>query len=208
MNDDEYEQKEPNNKGPRRPLDDNEIQKLHDYFNGAIARDEKDLELRNYTLIFLCLYTGMRISEVLDWNVEDVFQYGRVNQNSFVKEKKVNRIRSIKLNENTQKLLNNYIIHYSYNKALGEPLFKTSYGRLTTRQASNIFQKAFKSCEMDGLLGCHSARKTFAKKVMKIGNNNIPNVQRALGHKSIATTLKYINYNDEEVNNIIDKMEF
>ena len=195
-----------NNFGPRRDLTDEELGLLHEYYAKMIPKDHTDKQIRNYTLLFTCLYTGLRINEVLSLNIGDVVHYGRIADVLSIYESKVDRKRDIYLNDKIKKLLENYV---DKKEDLKHPLFKSrGIGRLCSRQASNIFHKAFSGCELSGLLGCHSTRKTFSRKTFEKSTNNVFVVQKALGHKSILTTYKYLNSTDGEVKNVVKSLEF
>jgi integrase len=194
----------------RRCFTDEEISELSSYFDKKIAGDDKGLEIRNYTIIFTALNTGMRIGEILSWDVEDVWDGKRALQTSICDETKTNKVRVIELQEGLRNILQEYIKTKGYENDVDKPLFRNiNNGRLKYRQTLNIFKKACADCGIrTTLIGCHSARKTYAKEALDAGNNNYSNVQKALGHTSIKTTYAYVTFNPKDVSTMIGKINF
>ncbi len=197
-----------NNCGPRRPLTSDELSLLKDKFASLISSDDPktDLVRRNYTLVFMLLHTGLRISEILPLKVKDVYNFNKVSDNVVIREFKVKRTRNIKLNDQIRSILSDHLFHYKFENLPEQYLFFSRNGsQISTRQASNIFNNIFKQCEFTGLLGTHTARKTFASKMLENSGNSIPIVQNALGHRSIKTTFSYISGNSETLSKLMNE---
>jgi integrase len=85
-------------------------------------------------------------------------------------------------------------------------LFKSRKGQnrpISRIQALRILKEAFDSCEMTGKLGTHSMRKTFANNVHERLDRDLVKTQRALGQKNITTTIRYLSFRDEEIDEAI-----
>jgi integrase len=213
--DEKYEHligKPSHNAGPRRFLKDEEIEAIKDHFDWRIENDNRNnLALRDFTLMMFAMYTGLRINEILRLNIRDVMTYSSINNEFRIFESKTGTTRQIKSQPGLKEILSAFIDHYGHGSNKDAPLFQSISGtRLGTRQASNIFRNTFERCSLTGSLGCHSARKTFAKKAMELSGNSIPQVQLALNHKDMATTYHYVNSLDKEKcqDEIVMKMEF
>ena len=85
-------------------------------------------------------------------------------------------------------------------------LFKSRKGQnrpISRIQALRILKEAFDSCAMTGKLGTHSMRKTFANNVHEKLDRDLVKTQRALGQKNITTTIRYLSFRDQEIDEAI-----
>lgn len=199
-----------------RPLSDEEINKISKYFETTIGdeyQDEFNLQMRNRTLLFFGLYTGFRISETLSLNIGDVIESGKILPNCYVKKHNMKgKIsgRNVQLNDKCQEVLVNYANHYNlWNKNPNIALwFSRKSDRMSEKAAYNVYHKIFAECEIRGKLGTHTSRKTFAKKCFNSLDRNIFDLQKAMGHRSVASTQSYIESNDEKVSDAIANLDF
>ena len=65
---------------------------------------------------------------------------------------------------------------------------------MTRRAAHNVLKDAFEAAGLNGHLATHSLRKSFAQRLYE-QTGDVFTVQEMLGHKSIATTQKYLGVN-------------
>lgn len=84
------------------------------------------------------------------------------------------------------------------------PLFLSQTGSgqkrtISRMQAHRILQAAFDACKVRGQTGTHCMRKTFAGKMYDKLGGNLIQTQRALGHRSIASTVDYLSFRQEEI---------
>lgn len=70
---------------------------------------------------------------------------------------------------------------------------------ITPEQALHIYKVAFRRCGIYGQTGTHSLRKRFAVRTFRNSGNNMRLVQRALGHRNIASTEAYLPVDQDEV---------
>ena len=89
------------------------------------------------------------------------------------------------------------------------PLFPSRNGkgkqRMTRRAAHNVLKDAFEAAGLNGHLATHSLRKSFAQRLYE-QTGDVFTVQEILGHKSIATTQKYLGVNYASVREALQKM--
>ena len=89
------------------------------------------------------------------------------------------------------------------------PLFPLRNGqgkqRMTRRAAHNILKSAFEAAGLNGHLATHSLRKSFAQRLYE-QTSDVFALQEMLGHKSIATTQKYLGVNYASVREAVQKM--
>ena len=174
-----------------RSLRDEEILAVIEALGGKHA-------LRNRALFVLGLNTGFRISELLSLNLGDVYQK-QINDRVTVKRRNIKgKIagRTIALNQITKSTLQPYVQSLlDAQEPLDRPLFFVVYRgkqRMTRKQAWRILQDAFEIAHLQGNLGTHTMRKTFARVMYAALNFRIEKLQRLLGHKWLNSTVSYI----------------
>lgn len=194
--------------GGCRPLKDDEIETLKDYFNNApfhknLARDK--------VYIYLSLYIGWRVSEVIQIKVADVYDsvnkrvYDSVSISKHKVKKKVAG-KSSPINDDLKHILEHYILHYQPQIYLFP---SPQGGHITYRTALRMAHKHLDGAGLDpSNLATHSFRKTLAEKVYKAVGNDLIALQYALHHKNISSTSSYIKPNKEKVQNVLDKLHF
>ncbi len=167
---------------------------------------------RDYTLISFALNTGLRNSEVIGLDVEDVYPFRSVIGTLKLPGRiaKGKKPRNIPLNKTIRNILNNYIVNFlQYNKnPYNEfPLFrsKRSNKRLGSRDFQQILERhAIKSIHRP--CNPHMLRHTFATKL--IAQANIKIVQEILGHSNIQNTQIYLHPSSSEKFDAVNKLNF
>ena len=191
-----------------RPLDNDEIRIVSACFDGTFAA-------RNRGLFMLGVSTGERISELLSLQIGDVFQNRRavtdlLYDRSNVKGGEVSR--AVPVNTDGMRAIDELVRwhreQYQTVKA-NHPLFPSRNGkgkqRMTRRTAHNVLKDAFEAAGLNGHLATHSLRKSFAQRLYE-QTGDVFTVQEMLGHKSIATTQKYLGVNYASVREALQKM--
>ncbi|MBI4657128.1 MAG: tyrosine-type recombinase/integrase, partial [Elusimicrobia bacterium] len=151
-----------------------------------VLSKRKDAE-RAHMLYRLMLVTGLRISEALRLNVEDVERAKiEVKVKGWTRDgEKLERVKTVYLPKALQEHLI-YFLHFKRRK--GEsivpdaPLFVSrESGRLSARQAQRDFKKWLKEASIKGNFTPHALRHTAATNLLRrTGNAKL--VQRYLGH--------------------------
>ncbi len=57
--------------------------------------------------------------------------------------------------------------------------------------------------QLGGTLGTHAMRKTFANNVHVLLGRDLVKTQRALGHKNVSSTVSYLSFLEEEIDEAI-----
>lgn len=194
-----------------RSLNDDEIRKCLLYFNECKSR----FKARDKCLFYMGLILGFRMSELLSLKIDDVYKYGKVVDDVYLKKHETKgkiEGRCNKLNSNCKRVVIDYInflkercdeqeILFDTKK----PLFQSQKGNvLSYIQAWKIYKKCFKICELDGKLATHTTRKTIARKVYDNTNHDLVSVQKVLGHKSVQNTGSYLSFNNEKIEDTIE----
>ena len=161
-------------------LTNNEINKLIDYLNSSLLKNQNKL------LIYLLIDTGARISEILNIKISNI-NYS--NNTIYLDVTKTHNSRYVPYTEATKVLLKKYI---EENDFKNNKLFDLSisgveslFRRIKDRLNLNKFHP-------------HMLRHTLATK-LHINGVSIMIVQKIMGHKNISTTERYIHFDLDDV---------
>ena len=180
-----------------RPLDNAEIRKVSEAFDGKYA-------IRHRSLFMLGVSVGGRISELLALKVGDVWQNDKpvkdlLFDRNIVKGGEVSR--AVPVNSDGRQAIEDLIAWHT--EVYGDldpkrPLFPSRKGQgskpMTRISAHRSLKPAFEAAGLNGKLSTHSLRKSYAQRLYE-QTNDIYAVQEMLGHKSVVTTQRYLGVN-------------
>ena len=191
-----------------RPLDNAEIRKVSDAFGGTFA-------IRNRSLFMLGVSVGGRISELLALKVGDVWQNGKsvkdlLFDRNIVKGGEVSRAVPVNVDgREAIEALTAWHTELFGSIDADRPLFPSRKGQgskaMTRISAHRALKPAFEAAGLNGKLGTHSLRKSYAQRLYE-QTNDIYAVQEMLGHKSVVTTQRYLGVNYASVRNASEAM--
>lgn len=186
-----------------RPLTDSEALQVTNSFRGRYA-------LRDRALFVLGIKTGLRISELLSLTAGDVLQHGRIVDRVHVQRKHMKRKiegRTVLLHPDAKEVLTLWIAQLSdwIEVQRDTPLFLSRKGQraIGRRHAWTILMGRYADNRMAGTLGTHAMRKTFANKVHVLLGRDLVKTQRALGHRDVSSTVSYLSFLEEEIDEAI-----
>lgn len=184
-------------------LSKTEINKL---FKAIERNPSKIMVSRDSTVIKLALATGLRVSALVNINLEDIDWDNNVIK---VIEKR-KKIREISIGENTKRMLRGWI--EIRNKEFGDlnnpALFISQMKqRMSVDTVADILTKYCKEAGIKRITP-HKLRATAACMLAK---NDIPvkAIAKQLGHNNITTTMKYLDVFNEDIEktkNILDNL--
>ena len=169
-----------------KPLEDKEIQ--------LILSEMRCL--RDRCLMVVGVRTGFRISELLSLTVDNVMQYGEIRDSVTVSRANMKGkicSRTVVLHHEAQAVLKEYLAAKTLQP--NDKLFPIS-----RVQAGRIIKDAARRARVGGKVTTHSCRKTFAKKVYNALDRDLISTQKALGHKSINSTVSYLSFDQNAIN--------
>lgn len=157
---------------------------------------------RNYALFQLLLQTGLRIGEVENLKLEDIYLYDRSGEIR-VKDGKGRKERAVPLNSSVRKALKDYLQERK-NKACEKKLIESNYvfvnskeTPLKKRALQKIISQIMKKAGIPAA-SAHTLRHTFAtahyndhKKLVELSN--------LLGHSNLNTTARYTQASKEQL---------
>ena len=188
-----------------RPLTKDEVQRILSL---------TDVALRDKVLFILGINTGYRISELLSLQVSNVMDpTGQILPQVSVKASnmKGKSGRAIKLNSKTKGILGKFCKGRDLNAPLFQSRVKGKYHApkaVSRSRAHIIFQEMFQRAKVFGSVATHSMRKTFAQGMRKLLNGDIVNLMKAMGHRSINTTMAYMVFDNDEIDSAIEQLSF
>ncbi len=179
-----------------------DIERFKQYFldNGHI---------RDYTMVSIALNTSLRISDLLQLKWGDVYDFKQENFRVHIDivEKKTGKKNRIVINQESLLALRLWkdslkeinAEMYIYKSRMGE---NKPIGRST---AFKIIKKAVNDLNLEGVISCHSLRKTFGYQAWKTG------VQPALimsiyNHSSMEITKRYLSIDQDDKDEVFLKV--
>jgi integrase len=187
-----------------RSLSDQEQAQILKSFVGLYAR-------RDRALFLLGRYTGGRISQLLFLKIGHVYRGGQITDVIYfprASRKGKREGQAIPLHPKAKEGLRLWLDDLRRWDLLDPrlPLFlsrnHTADGLPKAVSRAHVYrirQQVYRSLGLTGKLGTHSMRKSFARQVYEKSGHNLLACQKALGHRDIATTVKYLDCLDEQV---------
>jgi len=164
---------------------------------------------RNKLIVLLMLDAGLRVGEVAQLKINDLYFTSVPNTNVMVRAAIAKNKRSrvvpstARLMEAIQKMSDKNWIEWSVLPNQHAFQGKGDHGHITTRQIERIVSTA-SAKSIGRKIHPHTLRHTFATEVLSIANIKI--VQNLLGHSSLATTQIYLHPNSGDLSRTIDKL--
>lgn len=161
---------------------------------------QHDHVLRNRVMFMMTVAAGMRVSEVAGLTISDVRDAdGSVRSEIYLAAHRVKHAhaRTVYVNTRLQAELADYISSRTWLDDT-QPLFPSCRGVRRAFSANTLTQHFFWLYKHAGVKGAssHSGRKTFLTSLSSQGISVFVLAELA-GHRSIATTQKYITVNDD-----------
>ena len=158
--------------------------------------------LRDYCIITLFLNCGMRLSELVNLNVNDI----NTTERTMRLLGKGNKERIIYINNACIDAINDYKISRENPKSEPNALFLSKFNkRISKRRVQQIVEDSLNAAGLDNKgLSTHKLRHTAATLMYQHGNVDTLVLKEVLGHKSIATTEIYTHVSNEKMKNAAD----
>jgi integrase len=159
----------------------------------------------------LGIKTGFRISELLSLRVGDVWQHGRfvdyvMVQRRHMKQKRESR--SVIVHPDAKAVLAVWLMELQRTGDVTPEtmLFPSRKGLnrpLRPGQARHLLGQTYAVCGLTGRLSSHTMRKTFGQTVYEKSGRDLLKTQRAMGHKSPASTVAYLHIDERDIDALI-----
>ncbi|MDS1029685.1 tyrosine-type recombinase/integrase [Bacillota bacterium LX-D] len=153
-------------------------------------------------VVFTLFYTGMRISECLNLQIEDVDLVDKVIH---VKNGKGKKERFIPINDNLHTKLKSYIESERPRVATATFFVTAKTGGLSDVYVNSILREATKKLGWKKKVSAHILRHSFASNLIKKGVNLV-HVQKLLGHSNLKVTSIYTHASLEDLSASINML--
>ncbi len=160
-----------------------------------ILESARTTNLRDYLIIRVLWRTGVRLNELINIKPSDVEW---ANQVVNITKAKRGKQRRVLLDENTLKMLSDYISERDTHD--NQPVFALQH-----RQIENIVKKYGRMIGVD--IHPHTLRHSFAIHLVRSGMD-IRRLQLLLGHSSLNMTQIYLQFKDDDIREIYQKIDF
>ena len=161
----------------------------------AILEAAYTTNFRDYLLIRVLWRTGVRVNELINIRPRDVEWNNQVV--NVIKAKR-GKQRRVFLDEETLKMLSDYIL--ALNILEDRPIFG-----LTSRQIEYIVKKYGNMIGVN--IHPHTLRHSFAIHLVRSGMD-LRRLQLLLGHSSLNMTQIYLQFKDDDIREIYQKVDF
>ena len=166
-----------------------------------IKNDKKYTSLRDYAIVFLLAYTGLRISECLSVQFDDIDW----KHKELTVAGKGNKQRTVYLSDKVCKVLNDYLKHNRTKENYGDNInsdyifISNRSNKLTTSRINQIFD------EYNDKIHPHSLRHYFCTHALE-SDMNLHEIANQAGHSSIQTTMRYTNPTKEAMRSKMNRL--
>ena len=147
-------------------------------------------------IIELALGSGLRVSEMANLKVEDLY-LKRGQASIYVKYGKGGKDRVVDIGSNLKKQILEFLDYRTMNSPY---LFPSERGEKMTRSGiQQVFKKWAKKAGISSHYSIHSLRHTYATNLYKASGYNLRLVQKQLGHSSPSITQVYADVMNTDV---------
>ncbi len=198
---------------PNDPMKDVDYPKLPTHLPKYLSLDESinllenmntddPYYLRDYCIITLFINCGMRLSELVGLDLQDI----DLDERSMRLLGKGNKERIIHINDACADAIVSYLPTRKESEKEPNALFLSKRGtRITNRRVEQIVDNALKDSNLDNRgFSTHKLRHTAATLMYQHGNVDTLILKEILGHKSISTTEIYTHISNEKLKESMD----
>lgn len=162
---------------------------------------QTDFTERDYCMLIFFLSCGMRLSELVGIDINDI------NDDTLRVIGKGNKERFLYLNNSCIIALNEYLnVRNSIVSPTSEPalfISKRTKRRLTGRRVEQIVKECLKTCGIDEKgFSAHKLRHTAATQLYRYGGADVLALKELLGHEHVSTTEIYTHISDEDIKKV------
>ncbi|NLM76178.1 MAG: tyrosine recombinase XerC [Clostridiaceae bacterium] len=158
---------------------------------------------RDYAIITLFLNCGLRLSELVSININDI------RGDVLTVVGKGNKERTIYLNKACKDTIEAYLKERSKIEGIRDPkalFISERKNRISPKTVQYLVKKYIKAAGLDpDKYSPHKLRHTAATLMYKHGNVDIRSLQAILGHESVATTEIYTHVDNDQLRQAVNK---
>lgn len=190
------------------------IRKTEDLEQVKAYYAQENPNLRNYLLVITGLNTALRISDILGLKWGDVYDFEKeiIREHLLITEQKTGKQNTIFLNKNITDVLKMYRkdwLLYHDSLEANQYLFHGRQGNdksISRVQAYRIIRKIKENCHLDGVVSCHSLRKTFGYYAWQQGASPVL-LMSIYNHSSFQVTKRYLGIEQDDRDRIFREID-
>lgn len=162
---------------------------------------EESWNIRNLLMFVAWINFALRIWDLLEIKIWDVFEGWKIRDFFEVQEQKTGKTNRVYIPNNVKSVLKKFVLKYpgvSINP--DNYLFFTCAGKknISRRHAQNIIADITKKVGLQGRYSTHSLRKTWGYQARKSGMA-LELIQTKLNHSNMKITMRYLWITTEEI---------
>lgn len=167
--------------------------------------------LRNWTMLHLSYFAGLRAKEIASLTIADVYQEGKPRQRTELKisQTKGNKPRYLSLASNflQDALVDYYEVHNLSDKVENLPLFTNQSGiNFTPNGVVKLFENLYKiHTPSNSGYSSHSGRRYWATKLANTPGINPKKLMSLGGWSSPSMAMEYIDTNEDDLDDLVAK---
>lgn len=187
-----------------RSLTADEMARVSQSFRGPYSA-------RDQALFVVGIKTGFRISELLSLRVGEIWQHGQFLKRVAVLRRYVKgkiEGRSVILHAEAKTALAPWLMEMNCQRDVSADTYLLASRKGINRpprpgQARHLLRQAYAACRLIGKVSTHTMRKTFGQNFYEKSSRDLLKTQRAMGHKSPASTVAYLHIDEREIDDLI-----
>ena len=179
-----------------------------DQFKSLISKLERDGEYKFCLLVAIGVFTGLRISDLLQIKFSQFIDTDFLN----IIEKKTKKDRKIKINSDLKEMVERIKLkmnvtddeQYIFVNKYGTKPIDKSYVNVKLKELLNKYD-----IHLEGNVSSHMFRKTLGNRALKLNNysnESMVLLMELFNHSSPSTTKRYLGVRDSEIQSIYDSL--
>jgi integrase len=180
-----------------------------DQFKSLISKLERDGEYKFCLLVAMGVFTGLRISDLLQIKFKQFIETEFLN----IIEKKTKKDRKIKINSDLKEMVERIKLkmnvtndeQYIFVNKYGTKPIDKSYVNVKLKELFNKYD-----IHLEGNVSSHLFRKTLGNRALKLNNysnESMVLLMELFNHSSPSTTKRYLGVRDSEIQSIYDSLK-
>jgi integrase len=180
-----------------------------DQFKSLISKLERDGEYKFCLLVAMGVFTGLRISDLLQIKFSQFIDTDFLN----IIEKKTKKDRKIKINSDLKEMVERIKLkmnvtndeQYIFVNKYGTKPIDKSYVNVKLKELFNKYD-----IHLEGNVSSHLFRKTLGNRALKLNNysnESMVLLMELFNHSSPSTTKRYLGVRDSEIQSIYDSLK-
>ena len=178
-------------------------------FKSLISKLERDGEYKFCLLVAMGVFTGLRISDLLQIKFNQFIETEFLN----IVEKKTKKDRKIKINSDLKEMVERIKLkmnvtddkQYIFVNKYGTKPIDKSYVNVKLKELLNKYD-----IHLEGNVSSHMFRKTLGNRALKLNNysnESMVLLMELFNHSSPTTTKRYLGVRDSEIQSIYDSLK-